>query len=492
MSHTTAQQNQNYHTARMWQIALFSLNNSATNLYNFAIGFVSYYATGIAGLTVAVVSIILTSMRVFDGVTDPIIGYIIDKTESKLGKFRPLIILGNVILAGSILIMYNVTHMLPESMQFLFFIAIYVVYIIGYTLQTAVTKAGQTVLTNHPKQRPLFSVFDGVFTMLVYGGGQFFVASNLVVKYNDEFSLALFTELNMYVVIISALLSVCSVIAIWNKDRKEFYGLAENTVKTSFREYLPVLKKNRPLQMLIIAASTDKLASSSTRQPAVAVMFFGILIGDYALSGTISLVTMVPVLIISVLGSIYARKVGLKRSFVRGSWGALLAGAIIMIMMLMIDPTTISMDNMGVNTWMFLILITAFLGLGGLTNALVIPMIADVSDYETYKSGRYIPGMLGTIFSFVDKLISSLAPAIVGFMLAMIGYQEEFPQIGESLTTALFIMSLVLYLGIPILGYIASLLAMKFYTLDDKRMREVQEGIAEMKKIDMDQQEQVQ
>ncbi len=81
-------------------------------------------------------------------------------------------------------------------------------------------------------------------------------------------------------------------------------------------------------------------------------------------------------------------------------------------------------------------------------------------------------------------MISSLAPALVGFMLALISYREELPQLGESLTPTLFVMTLVFFLGIPFLGYLASITAMKCYVLDDKKMAEVQAGIAEMKKID--------
>ncbi|MDH8275970.1 MFS transporter, partial [Klebsiella pneumoniae] len=38
-----------------------------------------------------------------------------------------------------------------------------------------------------------------------------------------------------------------------------------------------------------------------------------------------------------------------------------------------------------------------------LSNGSVVPMLADCTDYETYRSGRFVPGMIGTIFSFVDK-----------------------------------------------------------------------------------------
>ena len=67
--------------AHIWQIAFFSLNNTSTNLFLAMMGYVSYYANGIAGIGVVVISFILTGMRVFDGITDPVLGYILDKTN---------------------------------------------------------------------------------------------------------------------------------------------------------------------------------------------------------------------------------------------------------------------------------------------------------------------------------------------------------------------------------------------------------------------------
>ncbi len=476
----TTVNDQNYHSSKLWKIGFFALNNTATNFYLFAMGFVAYYATGIAGLTVVVVSTILTAMRLFDGVTDPIIGFVIDKTESKFGKFRPLMILGNIILAGSVIIMYSVTHLLPTNLQLLFFIFIYAIHIIGYTLQTAVTKAAQTVLTNHPKQRPLFSIFDATYNVGLFTGMQIVVASYLVPKYGG-FEMGLFLELNAYAIIASAVFTVLAVIGIWDKDRKEYFGLAEQTVETKFRDYWPILKGNRPLQMLVISASSDKLAGSIVRQPAVHIIFFGIMMGNYALSGTVSLVTLIPTLLLTFLGIGYARKRGLKKSFVAGTWLALIPFSILLVMFFFIDATQISLTSLNLVTIVFLVLYCIGLGFGSLTGNMVIPMIADCSDYETNKTGRFIPGMLGTLFSFVDKLISSLAATIVGVALASIGFREQFPQVDDSLTTSLLMIGLLLKFGFPILGWITSLIAMKFYPLDDVKMKEIQAAIAEVK-----------
>jgi Na+/melibiose symporter-like transporter len=483
MSTAKVTSNNFLHRSKTWQIGFFALNNTATNLYMFAMMFISYYATGIAGVAVVVISTILTAMRLFDGITDPIIGYIIDKTDSKFGKFRPYIILGNVILLISVLLMFNVTHHIPEPFLLPFFIVIYAIHIIGYTFQTACTKAAQTVLTNDPQQRPIFSAFDATFNTILFVGGQYYIASYLQPKHGG-FNQAFFTELNTIVIIAAAIFTVLAVIGLWEKDRTEYFGFAEKSVKTSFRDYWPVIKRNRPLQMLVIAASTDKLASTVQRQPVVPVMFFGIVLGDYALSGTVSMITIIPTLIFTYLGVGYARKKGLKNTFVGATWGALLSFVLLLVLFLVInDPTTISLSNLGITTILFLVLYTLGFAFMGLTGNLVIPMIADTSDYETHITGRYVPGMIGTIFSFVDKMISSLAATIVGVMLAGIGFKSVFPEVDTPLTTGLFALALFFYLGIPMLGWIASLLAMKFYKLDEKYMAEIQAEISEVKKM---------
>jgi Na+/melibiose symporter-like transporter len=480
MSTVQAMQNQQYHSSKPWKIGLFALNNTATNLYMFAMMFVSYYATGVAGLAVVIISTLLTAMRIFDGFTDPLIGFVIDKTESKFGKFRPLMITGNIILASSVIVMYHVTHLIPESGRLVFFIAIYAVYIIGYTFQTACTKGAQTVLTNDPKQRPIFTIFDATYNAALFTGAQIAIASYFVPKHGG-FTIDLFTELTTYVIIVSAIFTALAVFGIWEKDRKEFFGLGENAVKVGFKDYLPILKGNRPLQMLVVAASTDKLANSIRQQPALPIMLFGILIGDYALSGTMGLVTVVPTLIITYIGLGIARKRGLKKSFVGGSWLAILSSVLLVTLLLTIDPTNISFSNWGFATIAFIVLYSLLKGFESLTGNIVIPMIADCADYETYQSGRFVPGMLGTVFSFVDKIISSFAASIVGILLATIGFKEVFPQVGDALTTGLLVMTIVMFFGIPILGNIASLIAMKFYALDDKKMEEIQTKIADIK-----------
>ena len=96
--------------------------------------FISYYATGMLGLGVVLVSTLLTAMRIWDAITDPFVGYLLDKTNGKFGKNRPFIVAGNIVMIISCIIMYKFVYKAPENMRLLFFILVYAVYIIGYTL----------------------------------------------------------------------------------------------------------------------------------------------------------------------------------------------------------------------------------------------------------------------------------------------------------------------------------------------------------------------
>ena len=184
-----------YNDCPTWRLGLFALNNTATNLYMFAMGYISMYATGIAGLLVTVVGFILTAMRIFDGITDPIVGFLIDKTDGKFGKFRPFIVVGNIILAIMTFVIYTTVHKVPENIRLIYFIGCYAVYIIGYTCQTACTKAGQACMTNNPAKRPTFGLFDAIYNAVVLNILNIMVSNYLVPKYGGFGNVNLYHEL---------------------------------------------------------------------------------------------------------------------------------------------------------------------------------------------------------------------------------------------------------------------------------------------------------
>ncbi len=475
-----------YNRAKLWQMALFPLNNTATNVYLFFLGYISYYAVGVAGLLFPVVSVVITAMRIFDGFTDPVIGFIIDKTNGRFGKFRPAMILGNIILGASMLLMVNTVHLFPQQFRLLAFGFYYIIYVIGYTFQTACTKAGQTCLTNDPKQRPTFSLYDGIYNIFLFAGFPIIVLNIMVPKHTTATveglnSLSFHKEFVIVSVALSAVLTVLAVIGIMQKDRTEFFGLGNKSEKVQLKDYVDTLKNNRAIQMLIFAASTDKLANTTARNLTVMLIIFAITTGDESLPGSMGAIVALPSMLLLVFGIMYARKRGQKKALVDSTWIALISALTISAFILFGPMSTLSLSSINVFTIIFMLVYIIFAGSLSVAGNIVIPMIADCADYEVYRSGKYVPGMMGTLFSFIDKIVSSFATTIVGLSLAAVGFVDSVPGMSTELTQPLLYVGVFLFMGMPAIGLICSLIAMKFYPLTREKMDEIQSEIKRIK-----------
>lgn len=462
-----------YRRAKIWQMAFFAANNTATNAFMFLMMNVAYFATGVVGLGTVIVSTLITGTRIFDGITDPIIGLWIDKTDGKYGKFRPFMLMGYVIMSISTGLMFFTNQHVPENMRLIYFIVLYVIYIIGYTFQTAVTKSGQSVITTDPSQRPLFSTFDISYTSAFFAGIMIYVSSYLVPKYGGFNSQGLFHEFSLTIMLLSGILTTLAIIGIWSSDISENFGTGK-AVKITFKDMVTILKGNRPLQMLIVAASTDKLGQQIATNSIVMVVVFGVIIGDFTLYGALAGLMMIPNLIVVLFGTGYAAKFGTRKGYIVSTWLAMIAFTGMFLLLWLGDPTQIRLGNWNFMTIAFLLTYVLGSGVRTLSGGLVIPMIPDVTDYETYKTGRYAPGVMGTIFSFVDKMISSFAQTLIGVTLAMVGFKEVFPDIDTPYSDELFWVGSFLFIGTLMIAWIISLVAMRFYPLTKEKMQEIQ------------------
>lgn len=479
-------ENKGIHRAKTWQMALFALNNTSTNLWLVLLNFVAYYLTGYVGVAVVLATSIMTFMRIWDAITDPIVGYLVDKTDGKFGKNRPFMAVGNVVLVITTFLMFFTTHHLPEQFRFIYFLFIYLIYIIGYTLQTVVTKSAQSCLTNDPKQRPTFGIYDGIYTAVLMALLPGFVAQTLVPKYGG-FTAELFQELWMYVAPLSIAFTWLAILALRTKDRTEYFGTGK-PVRVTFKDYWDVLKNNRAIQMLIVSASTDKLSLMITSNATVQVIIFGIIIGDFKLLNAFNQYTLIPKILIMILGVRFiAQRLGQRKALLWGSMAGIVLNGLVWALFYLGDPTTFSLPGaQGFTGFTFFTIafLTLFMlsqGASGLAGTMIIPMTADCADYEVYRSGRYVPGLMGTLFSAVDKIISSFGAAFVGVLCAAIGFTDKLPTVDTPYSNELKFIGLVMFSGFIIFGYICNVIAMKFYPLNKEKMEEIQLEIARIK-----------
>lgn len=474
--------------AKAYQLILFPMNNGATNVYYIlTMNFIAYYANGVLGLALMFATTMVTVMRLFDAVTDPIIGALIDRTSSRFGKFRPYMILGNGIMILSSLLLYFGTRIISADMawlKYVCFVLFYALYVIGYTFQTACTRSGQTCLTNDPEQRPLFTVFNTVASLIGMGLIQF-LAPIIAGKLGGYNSAAFFNVMIPMSVIISAVLTLLAVIGIWEKDRPEFFGVGGTKDKVKLKEYAAILKANKELQRLMVAGAGCKLAFSIATNMTVLCMLYGAMMGNYGglylPMMVVGYVFSVPFFLLTVRTS---QKHGQKASLVRYTKLALVMYVGVLALLFLWKPEgaafRLSLGPVNLYTILFVLFFGIGYGAYYATADMPIPMVADCSDYETYRSGNYIPGIMGTLFSLVDKLVSSLGSTIVGVALALIGI-HVLPDGNTPYSEGMHGVVMVLFCVIPMTAWVATLIAMKGYTLTGERMREIQETNAKRK-----------
>lgn len=472
---------QQYNRAKWWQLLLFVFNNTASNIYLITMNFVNLYAGNVAGIAVMLVSNVMMAARFWDGITDPIIGFLVDKTNGRFGKFRPFMLLGNLIMLGTIVLMFTTTHLVPEGFRAIYWIVIYLIYIIGYTFQNSATRGGQTVLTNDPKQRPMFARIDSLINAVLITGLTVYITSYLAGKYGG-FTDGLFRELIFTLGPVSLILTALAIFAIWEKDQPETYAKLGKQASYGFRDIFRIIKGNRAIQMLVVAASTDKLATQVRGNSVVGIMMYGIIMGNYALNGRMSMITLIPAMVLTIVGTGVAARFSSKQATIIFTWGSLITTTLLGALLIFGDPTQISLEHVGFMTIAYIGLYSLMYGFANINVGLATPMIADCADYELYQSGNYAPALMGTVFGFFDKVVSSFAATIVGWCCVLIGFADRFPTQEDPLTSGIFWVTMFLFIGMPILGWVCSLIAMKFYPLDKNKMVEVQAKIADMKK----------
>ena len=473
--------------AKLYQLVLFPLNNGATNVYYvLVLSYIATFGANVLSLGTLFASVMVTGMRVFDAFTDPIIGALMDRTNGKFGKFRPFMVIGNVIMAVSILLLYGLTPLIPSDMmaaRYAAFVLLYAVWVIGYTFQTSCTRSGQTVLTNDPKQRPLFTIFNTVGSLLGMGVMQFF-APILAKSFENGYSSAeFFRALAPVGITISVILTILAIVGIWEKDRPEYFGIGgAKAEKVKLREYVKIIRENNPMQRLMVAGAGCKLALSIATNTTVLCMLYGCMMGNY--DGlylpmmVLGYVFSVPFFLLTVRTS---QKKGQKASLMRYVSVALVCYVGVLVLLLLWghgDAFTLPLlGENGLSINLYTILFIVFFGVGYgayyATADMPIPMVADCSDYETYRSGKYIPGIMGTLFSLVDKLVSSLSATVVGIAVGLIGL-DILPTQYSPYTEGMNVVVIVLFCIIPMAAWAATLLAMKNYSLTGERMKEIQ------------------
>lgn len=480
-------ENKGMNRAKFYQLALFPMNNGATNVYFVLIlSYIATFGNKVLGLGMVFASFMVTGMRIFDAITDPIIGALMDKTNGKFGKFRPFMVIGNITMAVSVILLYMLTPLIPNNLMWLrytVFILLYAIWVLGYTFQTSVTRSAQPVLTNDPKQRPLFTIFNTIGSLVGMGVMQFIGPILAGDNFAGDYNASWFRIMTPIGVIVSIILTILAIVGIWEKDNEKYFGLGGKQESVKISEYISIIKANKPLQRLMVAGGGCKLALSIATNVTVLIMLYSCLMGNYdALylpMMVLGYVFSAPFFLLTVRTS---QKHGQKRSLMTYVTVALICYVGVLALLLLwqqgnpaFNLSLITNGKLSINLYTVLFILFFGVGYGAYysTADMPIPMVADCADYETYRSGKFIPGIMGTLFSLVDKLVSSLSATVVSIALLFIGV-HDLPTKETAYVGGMNWVVIALFCLVPMVAWILTLIAMRGYELDGKRVKTIQ------------------
>jgi len=466
-----------YRRAKLWQIILFASNALCGSTVFSLINQASYAASIGFGIGTAVIGVILTATRILDAITDPLFAFIYDRVNTKFGKLRILIMTGFLIEAAALFLMFDL--FVGKGFGTPVFIVLYVLYVIGYTIINMTIQTIPPMLTNDPKQRPAIGVWMTAFNYIV--PMTMGLVLNLVVlrmaggKFNEAY-------LGMAVKIVLSMGFIGNIlccIGISGIDKSENFKGTKKVEPLKLRDMIDVLGHNKPLQSYIAAAASDKIAQVTASQSIIGTLLYGIMIGNMGMSTILGMVSMLPAILFAAFGAKYAGKHGSRKAIVDWTVACMAVAAVLTVFFLVIDPATIAKP--GITMGIYVILNLALNGCKMCVSTANASFMADTIDYELDRSGRYVPAVVSGIYSLLDKIISSFGAVIATTAVATIGYTTTVPQPGDPTTPGVVAIALSVMYGLPIFGWIVTLIAMKKCELTKEEMVNVQKRIAEKK-----------
>lgn len=471
-----------YRRAKLWQIILYSCNAMVGMSVYTLIGYANYAGMIGFGMTAAIIGVVLTCARIFDGITDPLLALLYDAVDTKLGKLRILVVGGFLVEALALWLMFD--GLASKGFGAVIFILMYALYVIGYTITNMTAQTLPAIMSNDPKQRPLVGVWTTAFNYLIPMALSIVMSMVILPAAGGEYNQ---TFLSMAVKVCIAMgavgvLLVC--IGISAFDKPEFYRGIGKQEPLKIKDMVAVLKDNKPLQCYIAAQASDKIAQITMTQSIIGTLMNGILIGNVGIATILSVVGMLPSIIFAVIGGRYAGKHGSMKAIV--TWTkvcmGIAAAEFVYFVALWFTVGTKTIAVMGIPMILYVIFT---LGLNASKMCVTTAdnsFMADIIDYELDRSGKYIPAVVAGTYSLIDKIISSFGALLASAAIMVCGYASTTPpQPGDPATGLIFWVTMFVWFGMPMIGWAITLFAMKKCTLTKEEMVNVQKRIAEKK-----------
>lgn len=415
---------------------------------NFVYGIMATYLmifyTDSLGLAAASVGTLFLVARVWDAVMDPLIGVVVDRTQTKWGKFRPFILVGGI-LAGLLTVACFFNPHIGLTGKLIYAYITYIIWGTTYGIMDvpywsmapsmSIDPAERTKIVSVPKiTATIGSVLVSVLTIPMVqafgrgdnGKGYFLTA-----------------------VVFGVLCAAGAVLAaLKTKERI----VVERKKGEKFRESVDVVVRNIPLLLILLTTLCTSMAV--TMKQTVVTYYFTYNVKNVDLIPLFAVVGLIPMVAAMVIAPPISRKFGKKPTAIAsGLIGAVSSAAIYF--------------SFGHLPLVFAFNAVSMIGIGVMM-VLTLSMQADTVEYAEWKTGKRSESIIFSLGTFTTKLSSAIGGAVTGYWLTLAGYKPNVEQTASSLNGINSMMSWAPAVGLALMTVILA-----FYSLTEKRHAEI-------------------
>ena len=403
------------------------------------------FLTAFLGVPVGLAGMVTTGVLLFDIVTDPLIGYLSDRTSSRWGRRAPWMVLGVLVMAAGMVGLFSVPEGLATGGNLGWVTAFFVLATIGFTMIAIPYGAMAGEITQDPRERSQMTAWRMGFASIgiLIGGA---LIPGLAAANGYATAALMVTPLMVGAVWLSVFLT-----------RKA--PRIEQPSDARLGEMFGLVFANPAFRVLVIFYGIMTLAIALiTAGLPFAALYLILDNGETLLSGAAEALTVLSLLFAAfVVGSILSQAVWVWVSARITKLGALCLGLTLYIVLLFAIWSMIPSVNVTAMAGMFV--------LAGMTNGAYqqIPwaIYPDLMDVTRRESGEAIEGAFSAIWLLGQKIANALAPLLLGAILAAAGWQETtegtVDQSGEALTALGLSITLIpaAILAVAVLGLLA-------------------------------------
>ncbi len=452
------------------QMIAYGLGSIVNNLLGAAIGFMSIVLNVGLGMNPALVGLLQAIPRLTDSLTDPVMGYVSDKTRSRFGRRRPYIFIGALGVGLVFALMWQLPEGHSESFYFWFFLAGSIIFYMFYTVfATPWVALGYELTSDYHERTRLMGVmnFMGQFAWITLPWFYAIMENDRLFSDSVEGARTLAIVIGIFVAVVGIMpalfLREKFIAGDDDSDEEKVSLLAglKNNVSMFMKGLVTTLKQR---EFLKLCAGTFFLFNGIMLVGAFSsyIMIFYVSGGDndmgaqyMGIYGTINTIaTLLAIVVVTWLSS----RLGKRMTF-------MLATAVTLVGSLLkwfcYDPMV---------PWKILLVAPLMaVGMGALFT-LMGSMVADVCDLDELETGERREGMFGSIYWWMVKLGMALAFFLSGYLLNATGFDVA---LGGAQTESTFFWMKVYDVIIPAVAAGLSIWAVASFKITEEKSEEI-------------------